>query len=236
MSANVNFEPGRVDPNVAVARIGVDGQVCFVNSFHGSVHLVADHLGTIAGSSYTPASVSGAAVRKVDTRPPPAPPVQTFQPGQYLVGAQIPAGRYVMNAGVGCYWERQSGLGGTLDEILANDFRGYAGRAIVDLVPGDVGFEFDGDCGALTTYVPSNLLSTTIIPGTHVVGDHIVPGTYVANVSDGCYWERLTGFSGDFDELIANDFISSSSQQFVTIGLSDVGFTSDAECGSWTRI
>jgi len=68
-ASNVNFGPGTVDPNVAAAPIGADGRVCFVNSRHTSVHLVADHLGTIAKSAITLASPSGAPERRVDTRP-----------------------------------------------------------------------------------------------------------------------------------------------------------------------
>ena len=66
--SNVNYDPGTVDPNVAVAPIGSDGQVCFVNSPLASVHLVADHLGTIRANAYVPAVPSGAPDRKVDTR------------------------------------------------------------------------------------------------------------------------------------------------------------------------
>jgi hypothetical protein len=67
-SSNVNYRPGSFDPNVAVAPIGADGQVCYVNSNLASVHLVADHLGTIPASGFTPASADGAPSRKVDTR------------------------------------------------------------------------------------------------------------------------------------------------------------------------
>ena len=56
VASNVNFSPGSFDPNVAVAPIGGDGKVCFVNSVHSPVHLVADHLGTIDAASYTLAS------------------------------------------------------------------------------------------------------------------------------------------------------------------------------------
>ena len=68
VAANVNYRIGSVDPNLAVARIGADGQVCFVNAPQTSVHLVADHLGTIAGASYTNATATGAPLRRVDTR------------------------------------------------------------------------------------------------------------------------------------------------------------------------
>lgn len=67
-ASNVNFGPGTVDPNVAVTSIGADGRACFVNSVHTNVHLVADHLGTLASSVYTPATASGASDRRVDTR------------------------------------------------------------------------------------------------------------------------------------------------------------------------
>ena len=75
--SNVNFTPGKADPNVAITPIGSDGRVCFVNSVHTSVDLVADHLGTISASAYAAASSSGAPVRKVDTRTEHSPPTTT---------------------------------------------------------------------------------------------------------------------------------------------------------------
>jgi hypothetical protein len=68
IASNVNFNVGTVDPNVAVAPIGRDGQVCFANSANSSVDLVADHLGTITANAYVPAIPSGEPARKVDTR------------------------------------------------------------------------------------------------------------------------------------------------------------------------
>ena len=69
VAANVNFGVGSVDPNLVIVPIGDDGKVCYVNSRHTSVHLVADHLGTIANAAYTPAKASGAPTRLIDTRP-----------------------------------------------------------------------------------------------------------------------------------------------------------------------
>ena len=68
VASNVNFRRGTVDPNVAIAPIGSDGQVCFQNSQHSSVDLVADHLGSVAAWAYEPATPSGAPDRRVDTR------------------------------------------------------------------------------------------------------------------------------------------------------------------------
>ena len=67
-ASNVNFGPGTVDPNVAAAPIGVDGEVCYLNSVHSDVDVVADHLGTIDGDAFTFATKTGAPDRKIDTR------------------------------------------------------------------------------------------------------------------------------------------------------------------------
>lgn len=66
-ASNVNFKPGSVDPNVAVAIVGADGRVCFANSVHGSVHVIADDLGSLSASAFVPTS-TGAPLRRVDTR------------------------------------------------------------------------------------------------------------------------------------------------------------------------
>jgi hypothetical protein len=68
--------------------------------------------------------------------------------------------------------------------------------------------------------------------GTKRVGVDISPGTYRtrAAVSD-CYWERLSGFSGNLSAIIANDF--SSGFQVVTIKSTDKGFNS-SRCGKWS--
>lgn len=63
-----NYRPGSVDPNLAVAPIGDDGRVCFHVSDGASVHLVADHLGTIDGDAFEPAGADGVPTRLIDTR------------------------------------------------------------------------------------------------------------------------------------------------------------------------
>ena len=67
-ASNVNYAPGTVDPNVALAPIGPDGEVCFQNADRASTHLVADHLGTIAGGAVRLATATGAPRRTIDTR------------------------------------------------------------------------------------------------------------------------------------------------------------------------
>jgi hypothetical protein len=68
--------------------------------------------------------------------------------------------------------------------------------------------------------------------GDWIVGTDIQPGTYRLREEPFlCYWERLSGFSGSLDEIIANG--NESGYAIVTIGKSDAGFSSSG-CGTWT--
>lgn len=85
--------------------------------------------------------------------------------------------------------------------------------------------------------VASAAPATSFGNGTWAVGSDIAPGTYVSAGSldeYGCYWERASSFDGDFDSIIANDFVSpESGQAVVTIKSTDVAFVS-SYCGTWT--
>ena len=129
-----------------------------------------------------------------------------------------------------------SGLGGTLGEIIANDFQPFAGPAIVDIRSSDLAFKFDADCGPFKTYVPPAAPGAVIRPAAWVVGGDILPGTYSTTASAGCYWERATSFDGSLSSIIANDFMSSGGAAVVAIAATDIAFKSDADCGTWTRI
>ena len=162
-------------------------------------------------------------------------PRTTFGPGQYRVNSEIAAGRYFAAPSSGCYFERESGFGGTLDEIIANEFIGFnAGQWIVDVKSSDVGFKTDADCN--TWYnTPREGMQSAIQPGMWLVGSQVQPGTYRATATSGCYWERLRNFSNTIGGVVANDFVSSDGVQRVTIRSGDVGFDSDEDCGVWTR-
>lgn len=62
--ANVNFRPGSIDPNLAIARIGPDGSVCITNSPHGPVDVVLD----LFAIGETGTFLDGDAVRLADSR------------------------------------------------------------------------------------------------------------------------------------------------------------------------
>ena len=68
-----------------------------------------------------------------------------YPDGTYIVGSTIQPGTYQnSDSSAGCYWERLSGFGGTLDEIISNEFT-FA-PSIVTIAPTDVGFK-TLDCG-----------------------------------------------------------------------------------------
>ncbi|HVV29501.1 MAG TPA: S-layer homology domain-containing protein, partial [Mycobacteriales bacterium] len=69
--------------------------------------------------------------------------------------------------------------------------------------------------------------------GTFRIGTDITAGTYRTRHAspEVCYWERLKGFSGSLDDIIANNL--TTAPDVVTIGGSDVGFKAD-DCAVWT--
>lgn len=67
--------------------------------------------------------------------------------------------------------------------------------------------------------------------GIYLVGKDVNPGTYRNTGSRSCYWQRSSGTSGSFDEILANG--NESGPAVVTIQASDVAFTTK-RCGTWT--
>jgi hypothetical protein len=244
-ASNLNFRERQTTPNMVIASVGAGGQISLYN-LAGTVDVVVDVLGWFPiGDSYTALTPA----RLLETRPcvgclpipPPAPPPPSpspkpfvLLPGTHVLNPSIPTGTYLApNAGSGCYWERLSGLGGSLGEIIANDVQDFAGRAIVEIRATDVAFFSSPSCGAFETNTWLLSLSFAIAPGAHVVGQHIRAGTYTTNAAAGCYWERLSSFDGALEAIIANDFVSTAGSVAVTISPTDEGFRSNAGCGSW---
>ena len=155
-----------------------------------------------------------------------------FSDGTHRVGEDIQPGTYRTREGSsGCYYARLAGFSGELDEILAND--NTNDPAIITIAPTDAGFEsrrcatWTQDLSAITDN------TTTFEDGTYIVGTDIEPGTYRSSGSSGCYYARLSGFSGGLENLIAND--NTDAPAVVEIAPTDAGFESK-RCGTWTKI
>lgn len=80
---------------------------------------------------------------------------------------------------------------------------------------------------------PQPAKAITFGNGVHQIGATLPAGTYrTRSNSSGCYWARLSGFSGQLNDVIANDL--SNFRVVVTIEPGDAGFESD-NCATWTN-
>lgn len=167
--------------------------------------------------------------------PTPTPPAAWFGSGTYIVGSTLQPGTYRSGGGPYCYWERLSGFSRTIDDVIANNYGG--GSQIVTIAASDAGFASQ-DCATWVLQSPPIPAQPTA-PGTFGDGTwrvtiDIPAGTYqsVAGTTS-CYWERVSGFGGTIDEIIANDFGTVGA--VVTISLTDAGFKTRG-CGTWTLV
>ncbi|MGY1697724.1 hypothetical protein ACI780_22740 [Geodermatophilus sp. SYSU D00814] len=190
------------------------------------------------GSTEPTATVAEAPATSVPAVPPtdteaPAPTEEPpgFGDGTYLVGTDVQPGRYRTDGTSTCYWERLSDLTGEFEAILAND--NVSGQTYVEILPTDVAFSTD-DCGR---WEPAAFdgpdVSGGFGDGVYLVNADIQPGTYVSTGSSGCYWERLSDLTGEFEAILAND--NPSGQTYVEILPTDVAFSTD-DCGTWSRV
>jgi hypothetical protein len=162
-----------------------------------------------------------------------APTPFNFGSGKKLVPSEVAAGTYRMRTPApGCYWERLSGLGGTFGEILANG--NPAGPEIVSIAATDKAFN-SSRCAPWSAALSAITTSPTaaVGDGTWQVVIDIAAGTWRSAGGTTCYWQRMKGFSGTFDDIIANDNTGPST--IVEIGASDKAFSS-TRCGTWTKV
>jgi len=178
-----------------------------------------------ATTTIAPATTTTAAATTTSA-PAPEP---AFGAGTQIVGEDVQPGIYetgIVSGLFGCYWERLAGLSGEFDDIIANG--NVSNHDVVEIMGDDAAF--GTDCDAWYPLTPVDPLLTTIPEGKWVLGTHITPGTYQTPGGDGCYWERLSGVSGTFDDIISNG--NPAGQAVVEIDPSDIAFNSSG-CGEW---
>ena len=200
------------------------------------------HVSRIIVSSVGQLTTSGrytaiASVRTIDISSITTP--EPFGGGTWALGGftGIYPGTYRVTSTEYCYWQRLSGNlpsapGGDVDDVIAAyQANGLYGQLIVEIKSTDAGFYSHSDCGRWQPVNVSTLSSVnSFANGVWAVGSQITPGTWTAS-SDDCYWTRLSGFGGEFEDVIDADY-SSSGNQIVQILDTDVGFNSQG-CGTW---
>lgn len=215
------------------ATSGADGRYSITGVVNGGYTVTA----TLAGytGAVLPVGVDGNTTLNI--RLDPTGPRTSFGAGTYRLTTDIPAGRYYSDPANGCHFQRLRGFGGTPADVIFDGLINFdAGQWIVDLLATDAGFQTDANCNVWFT-TPRRGLAPGIAPGMWIVGAQITAGTYRAeNSTAGCYWQRVSNFTGGVDGIIANAFASSNGAQLVTIAGADAGFSGSVECGSWTRV
>jgi len=172
-----------------------------------------------------------------DPTPVPTPVIATFGAGDLIVGADVEPGTYrTRSVASFCYWERLSGFGGSLDEIIANGTGG--GYFIIAIGEGDAGFSSQG-CGTWSadlSAVTSDPADPITEDGLYIVGTDIAPGTWRSSGGSGfgCYAARLSGFGGTLDDIITNE-LSTEGGLIMNIAASDRGFETTG-CGTWEKV
>jgi hypothetical protein len=164
-------------------------------------------------------SLDRCSILPLDRVPAPTEPLIPIEPGMYLIGRDIEAGIYHGN-GDSCYWERLRGLGGTFDDIIAND--GPEGQFYLEVLDSDLALNLNR-CSILPfDQLPAQTAFLTHLePGMYLVGRDIEAGLY-QGTGESCYWERLRNVAGEFDGIIANDGPEGSF--FVEISPTDFAF------------
>jgi hypothetical protein len=161
----------------------------------------------------------------------PAPPLRatttTAPPpvvaGRHEVGTGgVPPGVYVTSGDL-CTWERLGAAG----QVLATDTG--SGQQLVEVRATDARFSSSPGCGTWRTFVPGSPLPS-FGPGTFAVGAQVAPGRWRSETGDLCYWERLSGLGGGFDELLASAGVPGPTE--VVVAPTDAAFRSSG-CGRW---
>ena len=159
--------------------------------------------------------------------------VKKYKSGTYMVGSEIEPGLYKSEGNVS-YWARLSDFTGSFDDIITNG-NPMNGSELVEINENDKGFETSGSGYWYkidpTTYTGESL--TSFSDGTYLVGKDIQPGTY-KNTGSVNYWARLSGFSGDLNDILANGNPMDSTE-IVKILPSDKGFTTSGG-GTWNKV
>ena len=174
---------------------------------------------------------------------------QTFEPrvtpreppgdGFFLVGIEVAPGRYRATTPESCTFERRSAFSGEYLDGNRYIDEGRAGHSrelgIVDIEPGDAGFESEG-CGWTVDLTPTSRPGQPFGDGTHVVGSAVAPGRYRARPSGGaCSWTRLSKFGGSYgnDTGVVGRWWVRGRSEVVDIASTDAGFYSSG-CGTWS--
>ena len=130
------------------ATTGADGRYQIPGLVNGGYTVSASKAGYT--TVLLPVGINGNTT--LDFRLAPTAPRTSFGPGQYLVGPDIPAGRYYSDPSRDCHFQRVRAFGGAPSDTIVDSIVSFdAGQWIVDLLSTDGGFVTDANCGSWFT-------------------------------------------------------------------------------------
>ena len=175
----------------------------------------------------------GCEITPLEHWPAPAQPLTQVEAGTYLVGRDITPGVYAGLAGKeilgSCHWQRLSGVSGAFEDVIAVD--NAVGQFYVEVHDSDEYFKIGCEITPLEHWPAPAQPLTQVGAGTYLVGRDIAPGTYRgeagSDIMNSCHWQRLSGVSGAFEDVIAVD--NAVGQFYVSVDVSDYALTTNCE-------
>ncbi|MFG2342612.1 hypothetical protein [Streptomyces phaeochromogenes] len=171
--------------------------------------------------------------------PPPQQPPAPPRPGWARKRIVIPAAVVLLfvGAGIGASGGEDSGKKASAQPTVTVTASPAELKADAEPAP-EVTVTETETVTAKPSKKPAPKVATIPGDGTFVVGDDIKAGTYKTagaedSVIPNCYWARLKGTSGDFEDIITNGNVKGPTT--VTISSSDGAFQSTG-CQTWKKV
>lgn len=171
---------------------------------------------TACGSSGAQTQDTGSATATTAGEQQPAESqdeLEQYADGMYKVGADIPAGEYILDPSATAYYQVASDSAGTLESIVSND--NFSGTRYITVS--------DGQYLTLTscTAYPASYVSEgkvkndNLSGGMYKVGVDIEAGEYKVTPDGDGYYEVDSSSVGTLDSIVANE--NFSSDVYVTV-------------------
>ncbi len=136
--------------------------------------------------------------------------------GTYKVGADIPAGEYIVVANGYCYIEVTKDSTGSFDSIVSND--NISTRTYITLYDGQYFKVSDGKFAPEADIAPYEATNGKYVQGTYKVGKDIPAGEYKIVANDSyCYIEVCKNSNNTFDSIVTNENIELGESTYVTV-------------------
>ena len=152
--------------------------------------------------------------QKADTPSSESSKVKTYKAGQYKVGADIPAGEYVVLSKDDGYVEVASDSSGKFESIVVNDI--FTNRSIITVSDGQYLKVQNGTIYAAADAPKVEPKDGVLPSGMYQIGKDLPAGEYkVVAKRDGSYIEVSTSSRHTLEDIISNDLFSG--EQYITV-------------------